>query len=129
MLDYHKTGNGLVISGRFNDLNSMNAVKIVTRNKVADMNMPKEHRENFEVAVSDTMKLIRDNFTSLKEDPKFTMKMQENENDIHVELYTNMDSMNETDLSSFHFIEKTMDSFDVDFDKSSKMFISMKKNK
>lgn len=129
MLDYHKTGNGLVISGRFNDLNSMNAVKIVTRNKVADMNMSKEHRENFEVAVSDTMKLIRDNFTSLKEDPKFTMKMQENENDIHVELYTNMDSMNETDLSSFHFIEKTMDSFDVDFDKSSKMFISMKKNK
>lgn len=129
MLDYHKTGNGLVISGRFNDGNSMNAVKIVTRNKMQDINMASESRENFEVAVNDTMKLVRDNFTSLKEDPRFTIKFNENEDAIHVDLYTNMDSMNETDLSSFHFIEKTMDSFDIDFDEKSKMMISMKKFK
>lgn len=129
MLDYHKTGNGLVISGRFNDGNSMNAVKIVTRNKMQDINMALESRENFEVAINDTMKLVRDNFTSLKEDPRFTIKLNEKEDAIHVDLYTNMDSMNETDLSSFHFIEKTMDSFDIDFDEKSKMMISMKKFK
>lgn len=129
MLDYHKTENGLVISGRFNDGNSMNAVKIVTRNKMQDINMALESRENFEVAIYDTMKLVRDNFTSLKEDPRFTIKLNEKEDAIHVDLYTNMDSMNETDLSSFHFIEKTMDSFDIDFDEKSKMMISMKKFK
>lgn len=129
MLDYHKTGSGLIVSGRFNDQNSMNAVKIVTRNKINEMNIGEENADAFEAAITGTMKLVKENFTSLKEDPKFTIRLNEKEDAMHIDLYTNMDSMNVTDLSSYHFIEKTMDSFNIDFDESSKMSISMKKNK